>query len=41
MVYRKSLTDKWCCSWDCGFTHEGVEKVIEHENKEHGGGKKE
>lgn len=36
MVYRKSLHGKWCCSWNCGFTHKDVEKVIEHENKEHG-----
>ena len=41
LVYRKSLTDKWCCSWNCGFEHEDVEKVIEHENKEHGEKKKE
>jgi len=39
LVYRKSLTGKWYCSWNCGFKHDDIEKVIEHEKKEHGGKK--
>ena len=27
MFYRKSLSGKWHCSWNCGFTHEDVKKV--------------
>lgn len=38
MVYRKSLGDKWRCSW-CDFTHEDFEVVVEHENSGHGGRK--
>ncbi len=34
MVHRKRLTDPWHCSW-CNYTHEKIEKVVEHENKEH------
>lgn len=41
MVYRKSLSDKWRCSWNCGFTHEDFAEVVKHENKEHGGGERE
>jgi hypothetical protein len=29
------LGDKWHCS-RCSFTHEDFEKVVGHENKEHG-----
>jgi len=35
MVYRNSSSDKWHCSW-CSFKHEDYEKVVEHENEEHG-----
>ncbi|MDH5783534.1 MAG: hypothetical protein OEZ35_07740 [Candidatus Bathyarchaeota archaeon] len=38
LVYRKSLKDKWRCSW-CSLTHEDFEKVVEHENREHAGRK--
>jgi hypothetical protein len=37
LVYRKSVTGKWRCSWNCGFEHHDIEKVTEHENKKHGG----
>jgi hypothetical protein len=33
LVYRKSLTGKWYCSWNCGFEHDDIEKVIEHEKR--------
>ena len=38
MVYRERLADPWHCSW-CSFKHKDYEKVIEHENNEHGGKK--
>lgn len=38
MVYRNSLSVKGHCSW-CDFTHEDFEKVVDHENREHGGKK--
>jgi hypothetical protein len=41
MVYRKSLDDKWHCSWNFGFMYEDFAKVVERENKEHCGAKRE
>jgi hypothetical protein len=35
MVYRKALDGPWVCSWNCGFQDHDLDKVIEHENKEH------
>jgi len=40
MVYRAKLTDPWHCSW-CNYTHEDVSKVLEHENAEHCGNRRE
>ena len=39
MVYRERLADPWHCSW-CDFTHDDFEKVVKHENSEHGGRKR-
>jgi len=39
MVFREGLSDPWHCSW-CNFTHKDYGKVVDHENSEHGGGRK-
>jgi len=39
MVYRKSVLEGWHCSF-CGFTHDDPDVVIDHENREHGGKKR-
>jgi len=33
MVYRKTIDGPWICSWNCGYKHYDIKKMVEHENK--------
>jgi len=32
LVYRKTLDGPWICSWNWGFEHNDIQKVVDHEN---------